>query len=285
MSAKIRIGTAGWHYEDWKGIVYPNGSDSKFDRLGYIAKYFDTVEVNSSFYGPPSAKSTTEWVRQIAHNPLFKFTAKLYRGFTHHTGTATEEDELRIKEGLEPLIKAGRLAAMVVQFPWSFKRVPENRKYLDGLLDRFKDYPLVLEVKHSSWNEQRFYDSLESRSVGFCNIDQPLFSGSLAPSSLTTSKIGYVRMHGRNYENWFQVQPGTCCRHNYLYSEDELKPWIERIRKMEDSTDEIYVQMINTCSGKGMANALQIKAAIEDRKVKVPEPLKRKYPQLEKIAA
>ncbi|HZS48687.1 MAG TPA: DUF72 domain-containing protein [Blastocatellia bacterium] len=284
MVAIVRVGMAGWAYDDWKGVVYPRDSNSKFDRLGYMARYFDTVEINTSFYAPPSDKSTKEWLKRVEYNRLFKFTAKLYQGFTHKPGMGTKEDEFKFKQSMEPLIDAGRLGAVVAQFPWSFQRSPENRKYVDALLERFKDFPLVLEVKHSSWNEQPVYESLEKRSVGFCNIDQPLFAGSLEPSSFITSQIGYIRMHGRNSRSWFQVQPGDCCKHDYFYSEEELKPWIERIRKMKDSANEIYVLMINTCKGQGMANALQIRAALENRRVKVPDLLLSAFPQLKKIA-
>jgi uncharacterized protein YecE (DUF72 family) len=115
---KIRVGPAGWSYKDWNGIVYPPKAGSKFDPLAYLASFFDTIEINSSFYGPPTATSSKSWARRIAHNPKFKFTAKLYQIFTHKRGKATREDEDVFRAGIDPLVEAGKLGALLLQFPW-----------------------------------------------------------------------------------------------------------------------------------------------------------------------
>src|SRR2546425_8316358 len=198
MRQKIRVGPAGWSYKDWNGIVYPAHAGSKFDPLAYLASYFDMIEINSSFYRPPAASSSKSWASRVAHNPDFKFTAKLYQRFTHERGKATGDDERVFREGIDPLAEAERLGALLLQFPWSFKNTEEERDYLSQLLDRFKVYPLVVELRHASWNEPAVYQSFERRGVGFCNIDQPLFKRSIKPSARATSPVGYVRLHGRN---------------------------------------------------------------------------------------
>src|ERR1044071_57678 len=157
MKRKIYVGPAGWSYKDWNGIVYPAKPGSKFDPLSYLAEFFDTIEINSSFYRPPAASSSKAWARRVAHNPDFKFTTKLYKPFTHERGKATDEDERIFREGIDPLAEAGRLGALLLQFPWSFKNTEEERDYLSSLLDRFKDYPLVVELRHATWNEPAVY--------------------------------------------------------------------------------------------------------------------------------
>ena len=137
----IRIGTAGWQYRDWAGIVYPQPKPRGFDELSYLASFFNVVEINSSFYGPPRANASRTWVARISGNPEFRFTAKLWKGFTHDRN-ATTADEKLFKEGIEPLADSGLLGALLLQFPWSFKNEPENRTYLWQLRERFAEYRL-----------------------------------------------------------------------------------------------------------------------------------------------
>lgn len=285
MNSLIRIGPAGWSYKDWEGVVYPPKHGSKFDPLAYLAQFFDTIEINSSFYRSPTAATARSWAKRVADNPAFTFTAKLHRVFTHERGKATVEDERAVREAMDPLAEAGKLGAVLLQFPWSFKHTDEERAYLKNLLAQFRDYPLVLEVRHASWNTPGVYEELEERGVGICNIDQPLFSKSIKPASLTTSRIGYVRLHGRNYQNWFRDQAPRDDRYNYLYSLDELDPWITRIREVAKQTKESYVITNNHFLGKAVVNALEIKSILGGKKVPAPLPLFDKYPELEEVAS
>ncbi|HEX5735046.1 MAG TPA: DUF72 domain-containing protein [Blastocatellia bacterium] len=280
MESRIRVGPAGWSYDDWKGIVYPEKAGAKFDQLAYIATFFDTIEINSSFYRPPTSVMGKSWVRRTAHNQDFKFTAKLFQRFTHERGKATKADESAYRHGIDPLAVSGKLGALLLQFPWSFKNTDQNREYLSGLLERFKDYPEVVELRHSSWNEPDVYLELEERGVGFCNIDQPLFARSIEPSARATSKIGYVRLHGRNYENWFAENRSPADRYDYLYSPEELQPWVENIKRVSAQAKETYVITNNHFRGKGITNALEIKSELEGEKVAGPEPLLKEYPIL-----
>jgi uncharacterized protein YecE (DUF72 family) len=281
---KIRIGPAGWSYKDWNGIVYPTAPGSKFDPLAYLAQFFDTIEINSSFYGPPTSSTTRGWLNRVIHNPNFVFTAKLHQVFTHSRGKATAADEKAFREGIEPLYEAGKLGGLLLQFPWSFKNTDDDRLYLTHLLDRFKDYPLIVEVRHSSWNTPQVLESFEERGVGVCNIDQPLFSKSIKPAALSTSSTGYVRLHGRNYQNWFREQAPRDDRYNYLYTVDELDPWIARIKRIAEQTRETYVITNNHFRGKAVVNAVEIKAAIEERRVPAPAPLFVEYERLKESA-
>jgi uncharacterized protein YecE (DUF72 family) len=147
-------------------------------------------------------------------------------------------------------------------------------------LEQFSDYPLVLEVRHSSWNTPEVYEWLAERNVGICNIDQPVFAKSIRPQALTTSPIGYVRLHGRNYQNWFRDKAPPHERYNYLYSLDELDPWLVRIKEVAKQTRETYVITNNHFRGQGIVNAIEIKAALEEETQPAPEPLFKVYPRL-----
>lgn len=284
MKNKIHIGPAGWSYKDWEGVVYPQKPGSKFDPLNYLARFFDTIEINSSFYRPPTPATTKSWAKRVADNPAFTFTAKLHRVFTHERGKATVEDEKAFREAMNPLLEDDKLGALLVQFPWSFKNTEDERAYLTKLIAQFQEYPLVIEVRHTSWNTMGIYEELERRGVGICNIDQPLFAKSIKPSALTTSSIGYVRLHGRNYQNWFRDQAPRDDRYNYLYSLDELEPWITRIKEVAKQTKESYVITNNHYLGKAVVNALEIKSILSGNKIPAPAPLFEKYPDLESVA-
>ena len=276
----ILIGPAGWSYADWRGRVFPESAGSKFDTLSLVAKYFDTAEINSSFYHPPTPETARSWLRRIAHNPRFIFTAKLYRSFTHERGKATTEDEKLFREGVDPLIAAGKLGALLMQFPWSFKNDLEERIYLEQLCGRFKDYPLVVELRHESWNHPRVLQTLEDLGVGLCDIDQPQFANSIKPAAEVTSPIGYVRLHGRNYQNWFREEANVVERYDYLYSRDELDPWIERIRQVADKAKQTFVITNNHARGQSLANAFEIMAQMEEERVPGPAKLVETYPRL-----
>jgi uncharacterized protein YecE (DUF72 family) len=280
----IRVGPAGWSYKDWEGIVYPQKPGKAFDPLEYLAQFFNTIEINSSFYRPPVPTTTKSWARRVAGNKEFAFTAKLHRIFTHERGKATKKDEKEFREGMDVLAKAGRLGSVLLQFPWSFKNNLDDRTYLAKLMERFSDYPLVLEVRHASWNNPEFYEWLDERGVGICNIDQPVFSKSIRPQALTTSRIGYVRLHGRNYQNWFREKAAPHERYDYLYSLDELEPWLVRIKEVSKQSRETYVITNNHFRGQGVVNAIEIKAALEEKTFPAPEPLFKVYPRLSESA-
>src|ERR1051326_8326981 len=276
----IRVGPAGWSYADWRGRVYPEGAGTKFDTLALVAKYFDTAEINSSFYHPPSSDTARSWLRRIEHNANFVFTAKLFRTFTHERGQVTNEDEKLYRAGIDPLMEAEKLGAVLVQFPWSFKNESDERKYLHQLVAKFIEYPLVVELRHESWNNPRVRQTLEDLGVGLCDIDQPLFHDSIKPAAEVTSSIGYIRLHGRNYQNWFREEANVVERYDYLYSRDELDPWISRIKEVSDKAKQTFVITNNHARGQSLVNAFEILAQLEEEKVPGPAKLIETYPRL-----
>ncbi len=280
----IRIGPAGWSYEDWEGIVYPPPKKgTKFDPLVYLSEFFDTIELNNTFYRPPSAAMSKSWARRVQANSQFKFTAKLYRNFTHARESLTESDEKAFKGGLSPLVEAGRLGALLLQFPYSFHNTDPNQAYVKELADRFREYSLVLEIRHASWDRASAYRFLREIQVGFCNLDQPQVSYSIGPTKTVTSKVGYLRLHGRNVKEWFREDAGRDARYDYLYNEFELFEISERIRQLSQETEETYVITNNHYHGKAVCNALELKAKLGEKNLKVPEVLLEHYPQLQEL--
>ena len=222
-------------------------------------------------------------MKRVRPNPNFRFTLKLYKGFTHER-TAAVDDERLFADALAPLTDGGVLGAVLLQFPWSFKNDAEGLAYLSATLERFARYPLVVEVRHASCNQPEFYAFLAERGVGFCNIDQPLIGRSLGPSDRATGPVGYVRLHGRNYRDWFREDAGRDARYDYLYSEEELDPWVEKISEVSGTASSTYVITNNHFRGQAVVNALQIRSRIEKRKVKAPASLVEHYPVLAKSA-
>ena len=285
IETKLRIGPAGWSYPDWNGYVYPRKKPKGFHEATYLAEFFDTIEINTSFYNPMKPEIAKQWVERVSFNKNFLFTAKLWQRFTHdQAGTA--EDEKLVRAGFEPLREAGKLGAVLLQFPFSFHRTRETTAYLLKLLKRFADFPLVVEVRHATWNVPEAFELLAEHNAGFCNIDQPLIGRSMGATQEATSPVGYVRLHGRRYDTWFSDDETIPSheRYNYLYSAEELKPWTERVEKLEKAAREVYVITNNHYEGKAVVNALELIAALKGEKVKVPEPLREHYPGLEKIA-
>jgi len=293
---EVRIGTAGWSYKDWDGIFYPSGMQRRKQHpLEYLARFFDTTEINTSFYGPLRPELAKLWCRKVeAVNKNFLFTAKLYRAFTHSPMSLTEptaaasirptdEDEIRTREGLDAIANEGRLGALLIQFPVSFKNTSLNREYLARLLRQFIEYPRVVEVRHSSWNDAETLASFTQENVGFCNIDQPVIGSSLAPTEHVTGTVGYVRLHGRNYEQWFDSDNRND-RYNYLYSPQELSGWKEKIERVAKLAQKTYVITNNHFESKAGVNALELKAMISGKHVLAPPTLIQKYPELRRIA-
>lgn len=279
--ARIRVGPAGWAYDDWRGIVYPEDTLRTRHPLSLLSQWFDTVEVNVTFYRLMDPRQTRRWPELVAGNPRFSFCAKLWRGFTHDP----EPDDLaaaaaRFLEGLRPLRDAGRLGMLLAQFPWSFRRTEENRVRLARLAGAFEGLPLAVEVRHDSWDRAAFYTGLEARGVALCAVDQPPLRGCLLPSDRVTARAGYIRLHGRNAEHWFREASGRDDRYNYLYAGGELAEWAARARSMAKKVNDLFLVTNNHYRGQAVVNALELQHALGALQVDPPPWLIRHYPRL-----
>src|SRR5271165_6292545 len=176
--SRIYVGTAGWSYKDWEGIVYPAQIKKSQHPVEYMAQYFDMLEINTSFYGHIKPEWGKLWCRKAGRvNPTFMFTAKLNRAFTHSPIAVVEStsadtiqsgpnDERLAKAGLDSIAEENMLGAVLVQFPISFKNTNYNRDYLDALMDKFRQYPLVIEVRHNSLDQRGDFALLRAEGRG-----------------------------------------------------------------------------------------------------------------------
>jgi probable DNA metabolism protein len=254
---RVRIGVAGWDYPDWSDVVYSARAGT--DKLRAVAKRFDTIEVNSTFYRPVSPKAATEWVHRVAHLPHFRFTAKLWRRFTHDGGAVSPHDVATVRKGFDILLQAQRLVSVVAQFPWSFKRAnKQSQQQLVRILNAFNFLPLHVEFRHDSWLSKEVLSILQDLNVGFVNIDQPELPHCVRATSYVTNRIAYVRLHGRNSANWFREDATRDERFDYLYSEAELLPWKRRIEKItaRNDIDGVHIIFNNHYRAQAVNNAV-----------------------------
>ena len=300
----VRIGTAGWSYPSgagrWDGVFYPERLADR-DKLQFYAQYFDAVELNSSFYRPPSPRAAEGWARRSPAE--FRFTAKLWQKFTHPkmfeeaTGAAAtvrEEDFEQFTAGLEPLATAGKLGPLLAQFPPSFKPDDGSLEYLVDLIHRFDraGFQLAVELRHRDWTDpERAIEGgrplrslLEDEGVAWVMIDEPKFRTSIRDVPLT-GPVGYFRFHGRNYANWWRHDAAED-RYNYLYPAPEQQELAEAVREVESRTQETYVFYNNHYRAKAVVNALELKATFGQQPgVPLPEALLVEYPGLAQAQA
>lgn len=279
----IRVGCAGFSYRDWEGVVFPRPRPSGFDPLRYLAAYFDALELNTTFYAPAREEVAEAWIERVSAHRDFRFTAKLWRRFTHEREVPFDaKDVRRTRDALDLMMRAGRLGAVLVQFPWSFRRSDENEDWLHAVLDAFTGLPLVLEVRHASWLASEVLESLFERGVGIANIDQPRFRDSVGPASRATSSVGYVRIHGRNWREWFRAESSVSERYDYLYTAEQLEPWAQRAVEVAASptVKDVYVVTNNHTAGKAVVNALMLRAQLQGAPVPAPRTLVAAFPEV-----
>jgi uncharacterized protein YecE (DUF72 family) len=299
----VRIGTAGWSYPSppgtWTGVVYPARQGRvwrgrKFDELTWYAERFDTVEVNSSFYRVPSPETTRNWAQKTP--PGFEFSVKLFQKLTHprvfldrvtkappgsvdpheaisfagshglarQAAQATEQDVDEMKAALDPLAEAGKLGALLAQFPASFKADAAARAYLQWLLHAFREYRVAVELSHKTWSDDlaSTLAILDASHAAWVQIDEPKFRGSIQQNYLpNVAGFYYLRLHGRNAKAWWShAHPAE--RYNYLYSNDELDPFVEIAEAVRTLVKKMYLYTNNHFDGKAVANAVMMKGRL-----------------------
>lgn len=280
MEGKIYIGIAGWSYPDWKGIVY---TGSKIDQLAYISRFVDCVEINNTFYRPPSDKTTMSWLKNVSGKPEFFFTAKLHRDFSHE-GKLDAEMVEQFHKGFRPLLDVGKLKHLLVQFRYDFADCEDNRQRLAKIVESFSiAFNLVVEVRHKSWQEEGALKFLDELGVSVCNLDYPTGPDSFDMQCCTVGRNGYFRLHGRNREKWFS-KAGRDEVYNYYYNKDELTQIKKRIDRLANAFETLTVIANNHFRGAELANAIELRALLSGQKQLVPEGLLRAYPNLVSVA-
>jgi len=285
----LRIGTSGWSYPSgrgtWNGIFYPpsRGRAKGFDELSFYAEHFNTVEVNSTFYGQPRAAVSRTWADRTPAG--FEFSIKLYQKFTHPKmfkdaftkglpaggpdGDAlldalarpNQSDLDDFRAGIDPLASSGKLGALLAQFPPSFKDSPASRDYLVWLLEAFKDHRMAVELRHSSWSDAMgdTLSLLNPFGSAWVQIDEPKFRFSIRQNFLpNVDGLYYMRLHGRNAKQWWKHQSSED-RYNYLYADAELSEFVETVDAARTLVKKLYLYTNNHFSAKSVANAAMIK--------------------------
>lgn len=248
---EIIVGTAGFSYPDWKGALYPPGlAQSRW--LAFYAQRFRYVELNTTFYGMPTAERLARFSAQVP--PGFRFGVKAFQGLTHQRSDVAPRCA-EFAGACRPLLEAGQLAAVVLQFPNSFRNREENRDHLRELAERLHGLPLTVEFRHREWVEdETTFELLTELGLGYVCVDEPRFKGLVPPVVRTTSSLGYVRFHGRNYQKWWRPQHRDE-RYDYLYSEDELREWVPRLRGLQGGTGLVLAVLNNHRRGQAVLNA------------------------------
>lgn len=281
LEERVHIGPAGWDYPDWDGIFYPSHRPRRFDALAFVASYFTLVEINSTFYRVPAPHVVRRWVERVAAVPRFTFTLKAHQALTHHDGVAAPAELTPLRLAIDALADGGRLGAVLLQFPWSFRFDDDSRRRLDARTRELHDYPLAIEVRHGSWESAEARAYLASLDVSVCGIDQPVIGDSVAPYHYRAGPAGaYFRLHGRNYRHWFGEDSGRDARYDYLYTPEELSPWAGVIRRAATEAPAAYVVLNNHFRGQAPANAFELAYLLWERKLPAPDELRRAIPRL-----
>jgi uncharacterized protein YecE (DUF72 family) len=305
----LRIGTSGWNYPSgkgtWNGVFYPKPRPKGFDELAYYAEHFDTVEVNSTFYGQPRVEVSRAWAKRTP--PGFEFSVKLYQKFTHprmfkeRVVSGLPEDALdetdainalvrpnqadldEFRRGIDPLASAGKLGALLAQFPASFKDTPASRESLTALLGAFREYPIAVELRHKSWSDAigDTLTLLNAFGAAWVQIDEPKFRFSIRQNYLPNVQgFYYMRLHGRNVANWWRHEKSEE-RYDYLYSREELKEFSETADASRRLVKKLYLYANNHFSAKSVANAAMIKQQLDEPiDGEYPPAFLERYPQL-----
>ena len=274
MTGRILIGTSSWTDPTLvkDGNFYPAEARSAEARLKFYASRFPLVEVDSTYYYPPSEKNSVLWIERTPADFTFNVKASLppeqlekrnvYRDKL--PDEAVEEVWQRFRDALMPLHSAGKLGAVLFQFPKWFVIGRRNKAYIEECAARLPDYRVAIEFRHESWmnerNREETLSFLEERRLPFVCVDMPQgFDSSVPPiAAATADDLSMVRFHGRNTEAWTAKTETASERFRYDYSQAELGEWVPRIRELAAETRETHVLMNNCYRDFAVRNASEL---------------------------
>jgi uncharacterized protein YecE (DUF72 family) len=262
---ELLLGCSGWNYPDcadkggWTGVFYPD-KDTK--RLRYYSQFFNTAEMDSTFYEKFYSHMTKgTFIGMSRATPeKFQFSIKVPETVTHvkrldiKKGAMTSFEEFLDK--ISPLKTANKLGAILFQLPPSFtvKEFKNTEQFLDRL-STSGDVNYAMEFRHPSWETEGPWEMLKHYNIAAVMTDSPAKENLQFLSRITlTADHSFLRFHGRNTKGHYW--------YNYLYSERELKPWVEKVDQIRKQTKVLRVYFNNHYGGKAVVNALQFKAMI-----------------------
>lgn len=266
MKGTLKLGTSGFSFKDWRGVVYPKKMPMG-DALTYYQDElgFEAVEINSTYYTLVSERSFAGMERKTG--PGFEFVVKAYRGITHDpfderlgkdrlTLDQARENIEKFKYSLRPLTEAGKLGAVLLQFPVFFYPSKASDDYLIECRKMFGAIPLVIEFRNKGWSHPPSFAFLRKHSLAYCTVDEPHLPRLMPFVNKVTSDIAYMRFHGRNRE-WFNAPIAK--RHNYLYSTEQLKGFVPEIEKMSSEAKKTFVFFNNSHAAYAARNAITLR--------------------------
>jgi len=254
----VLIGTSGFSYKDWVGLVYPKDLPER-EWLAFYAREFPTCELNFSYYRIPDARTLGQLGAKVPEG--FLFAVKAFKGITHEREDPQPQIE-QFTAALAPLIDAEKLACVLAQFPNSFHANQTNRDYLKRVHEGFGDLPVVVEFRSRDWISERTFDELRALNLGFCCVDQPRFESLVPPVAVATGPVAYVRFHGRNADKWWKHDEAWE-RYNYTYSDEELLEWVPKVHQLDEEAPLTLVYMNNHWQGQAVSTARQFKRLLE----------------------
>ncbi len=248
---EVRIGTSGYSFEDWRGNFYP-ARIAKGKMLDHYQAYFNTVEINSTYYRIPHPAIMYNIAKKT--KPEFEFIIKANQNMTHQR-KQIEAPAKEFLESIRPVVDRGQLKGILAQFPWSFKFSENNLRYLTVCKNLLQPHPLFVEFRNDSWMRRETYEAMKENGLSYVSVDGPRLQGLLPPELITTGEVVYLRLHGRNADHWWG---GGDLRYDYLYDESELQEWKDKIERLKGQAKKAYIFFNNCHLGQAVKNARQL---------------------------
>ncbi|MBN1616989.1 MAG: DUF72 domain-containing protein [Spirochaetales bacterium] len=253
--ADIYIGTSGYDYPEWKGVLYPHDLGRE-GFLAFYAEHFTALEINYTYYGMPNEYQMDAIARKSNGN--LRFSVKAHKSLTHEVSISQwRKSAEEYRQALRPLVERNLLLSVLLQFPQSFHYEVDERRYLDALVNTLSPLPLVVEFRHASWQTKRVFDSLRERGISWCVTDMPQLKHLPAPLSIQTAASAYIRLHGRNAESWYGTNSRD--RYDYLYSDTQLSDLVPLVHRIAASSRIVQIYFNNHAKGQAVVNARKLK--------------------------
>ncbi len=255
---QLFIGTSGCIFDDWRGVFYPEKLP-KSRWLEFYSSQFSVVEINVTYYRLPPR---TTFESMVARTPdLYPFWIKVPGEVTHQHGDLSAI-MASFKESIAPLLEARKLAGVLAQFPFSFRPVSANLERISRLRQECEGVPLAVEIRNDVWQTERFASFFRDNEVTYVIPDLPKLPGLPQANLLVTSKMAYIRFHGRNNLTW--CNPAMGDRYDYDYSSSQLEEWVPHISSLACMAESTYIFFNNCHMGQAIKNAKMLRKLLQN---------------------
>jgi len=284
ISSNVFIGVAGWNHAGWRDLLGAP-SASHIPEITLLSQLFDLLEDTASYNYPVDAKTSQQWLAQTQDRAQVRFLVRVWQKLVRERSPSYRADVELVKRGVQPLLHARRLGALVLPFPASFRMNEANEEWVWRLLDGFAGFPLILELWHSSWQQSALLPRLPALGVVVASTGEPGRAQPLAPRAVETVPLAYLRLNGHPAALEQKPEASGAARHDRLYRAADLTQLAETVRSLGHRAAACYVVFHNSSQGQALVNAVQLRSAVLGRKISLPENLRRNFPELEAVAA